>query len=387
MFDFTQNLKKFEKEDLLDFIKDKSIEKSKVTDIWIIKNEIKPVDLYCYLHAKYGSPMGILTMLRNPNLGSENLIQWDWMFNTDLGPLFIQGHNFRTEVHISEELKQSGLEVNDFISQLKSDFKNYGSEISNIKKSLEKWTEFVNPFFRIKTTIHQHFLKLEELKLDLNQDRISNIFDLEDQNTWIKITDKYYFAIGLIYGLRSMLPVMAESFINCLIFLTSKPEIKANTRLFDSTIRQQIDIRVQSLHLNCLYFTSHINYASDECKKFHSLMNERNDLLHGNINISKQAFGEVYFNKDMAIFDSYKDHWEKSIGILIDSVKFESIYEDLKIVENFIEYILSHLNPKASEQIKMVINNAFLGFNQKTGKVGMLFSDRLADFKFGPERN
>ncbi|HAV5499776.1 TPA: hypothetical protein MW165_002376 [Acinetobacter baumannii] len=387
MLDFFQNLRPFEKEDILDFLHDKSQLRPQMADVWIIKNEIKPVDLFCYLYAKFGPPRGLLTMLRNPDLGSENLIQWDWMFNTDLGPLFIQGHNFRTEVHISEKIKQSGLEANDFVNQLKSDFKNFGKEISNIKKSLEKWTEFVNPFFRIKTTIHQHFLKLEELKLDLDKDKISNIFDLEDQNIWINITDKYYFAIGLIYGLRSMLPVMAESFINCLIFLTSKPEIKNNSRLFDSIIRQQIDIRVQSLHLNCLYFTSHIDYTSDECKKFHTLMNERNDLLHGNINVSKQAFGDVYFNKDMAIYDSYKDHWEKSIGILIDSVKFDSIYEDLKVVEKFIEFILSHLDPKVSERIKRVLNNAFLGFNQKTGRVGMLFSDRLADFKLGPERS
>ncbi|MFW1844318.1 hypothetical protein ACG9YY_15475 [Acinetobacter pittii] len=387
MLDFFQNLRPFEKEDILDFLQDKSQLRPQMADVWIIKNEIKPVDLFCYLYAKFGPPRGLLTMLRNPDLGSENLIQWDWMFKTDLGPLFIQGHNFRTEVHISEKIKQSGLEAHDFVNQLKSDFKNFGKEISNIKKSLEKWTEFVNPFFRIKTTIHQHFLKLEELKLDLDKDKISNIFDLEDQNTWINITDKYYFAIGLIYGLRSMLPVMAESFINCLIFLLCKPEIKNNSRLFDSIIRQQIDIRVQSLHLNCLYFTSHIDYTSDECKKFHTIMNERNDLLHGNINVSKQAFGDVYFNKNMAIYDSYKDHWEKSIGILIDSVKFDSIYEDLKVVEEFIEYILSHLDSKVSEQTKRVLNNAFLGFNQKTGRVGMLFSDHLADFKLGPERS
>lgn len=383
MMDFSKNLNPFKKEDILDFFQDNSQLRQQIADIWIIKNEIKPVDLFCYLYAKFGPPRGLLTMFRNPDLGSENLIQWDWMFNTDLGPLFIQGHNFRTEVHISERIKQSGLEANDFVTQIKSDFKNFGKEISNIKKSLEKWTEFVNPFFRIKTTIHQHFLKLEELKLDLDKDKISNIFDLEDQNIWVNITDKYYFATGLIYGLRSMLPVMAESFINCLIFLTCKPEIKNNSRLFDSIIRQQIDIRIQSLHLNCLYFTSHIDYTSDECKKFHTLMNERNDLLHGNINVSKQAFGDVYFNKDMAIYDSYKDHWEKSIGILIDSVKFDSIYEDLKVVEKFIEFILSHLDPKASEQTKRVLNSPYLGFNQKSGRIGMLFSNRLADFKLG----
>lgn len=41
-------------------------------------NEIKPIDLYCYLYAKFGSPNGLQNFLRNNS--SDNLIHWEWMF-------------------------------------------------------------------------------------------------------------------------------------------------------------------------------------------------------------------------------------------------------------------------------------------------------------------
>lgn len=378
--EFFTNLEPYSHQDLVKaFNRENEKNPSSSSCHWIIKNEIKPVDLYCYLHAKFGPPNGVLTICRSED--SDNLIQWDWMLKTKLGTLWIQGHNFRTEVFITHEMKTENFTVDVFIDHLKSDFKNHGKDISNIKKSLEKWTEFVNPFFRIKATINQHFTKLEELKLDISEDKISNIFDLDDPQKWSEITNKYHFAVGLIYGLRSMLPVMAESFINCLIFLLCKPEIKNNQRMYDSTIRQAIDIRIQSLHLNCNYFVSQIDYTSDECKRFHTLMNERNDMLHGNINIQKQSFGEVYFNKNMAIYDNYQDHWEKSIGILIKSVKFNTIYEEKKVVDDFMQYVMSKIDPRLYKELEIILNESFLGFNPKTGRIGILFPSHFADFK------
>lgn len=384
MKSFFIDLQPFSKDDLIQKLRSPKEEKKfKFKEHWILKNEIKPVDLYCYLYAKYGSPKGLLTLLRDKELGSGNLIQWDWMLKSDLGTLHIQGHNFRTEVFVAHNIEEERPTVDDFIKQIKSDFKNYGQDISNIKKSLEKWTEFVNPFFIIKQTISQNFSKLKELELDLSKDKIASIFELEDQHKWTEITDKYYFAIGLIHGLRSMLPVMAESFINCLIFILCKPEIKASSRLYDSFIRQQIDIRVQSLHLNCNYFTSHIDYSSKECKEFHTLMNDRNDILHGNINVKKQSFGEVYFNQSMAIYENYQDHWEKSIGILMQSVKLDTIHQDLKVVEKFIDYILSKIDPEVSSTLNNLLDKTYLGFNEKNGRIGVLFLDNFADFKVG----
>ena len=45
---------------------------------WTITNEIKPVDLYCYLAARFGPPNGIQNWLRQNH--SDNLVHWNWMF-------------------------------------------------------------------------------------------------------------------------------------------------------------------------------------------------------------------------------------------------------------------------------------------------------------------
>lgn len=178
-----------------------------------------------------------------------------------------------------------------------------------------------------------------------------------------------------------MLPVMAESFVNFLLFILAKPEIKSNDRLYQTTLRQPIDIRVQSLHLNCNGFSSNVDYTTEECKKFHTLMNERNDLLHGNVNINKQAFGNVYFDKQMPIFDQYEDFWKKSIGVSIRTMNIQSIYGEYEVVKNFINYILSKLNEKIKEQIEHLLETSRLGFNEETKRVGILFPPYLVDMR------
>ncbi|ENU42976.1 hypothetical protein F985_03875 [Acinetobacter seifertii] len=353
-------------------------------EVWEFTNEIKPIDLYCYLNVKFGPPNGLLTFLRNDT--SNNLIHWDWALISDLGNINIEGHNFRTEVHVTKDLIEKGITVDDFINQIKSDFKNYGREMSEFKKQLEKWTEFINPFARLQETIRILFGKLEELNIDPENDKIASPFkyseDIEEvKRVWNDRSEKYMFATGLIYGLRSMLPVMAESFINLLIFTLCQPEIKKNERLFNSFLRNPIDIRIQSLHLHCEGFTECVDYDSPECKDFHTLINERNDLLHGNININKLAFGEVYFNKRTPIFTSYKDFWEKSIGISLDSVKYEKIYDDMLIVENFIGYVLSKLKKDKRNTIEALMINIRLGYDAKRGKTGILFPKHLAEIR------
>jgi hypothetical protein len=382
MDNFFSNLKYICPTNLLESIEKFRLTESKI--IWEIKNEIKPIDLYCYLVAKFGSPNGILTLFRNDD--SDNLVHWDWILESEYGIITIQGHNFRTEIGIPKEIVDKGLTINDFIMQIKSDFKNYGKEISETKKSLEKWTEFINPFFRIQSTIRILFGKLEELNLDVEKDRIEHpSFFSEDQEElnkiWTETLNKYDFATGLVYGIRSMLPVMAESFINLLIFVLCKPEIKKNERLYQSFLRQQIDIRIQSLPIFCEGFELDIDYTAKECRDFHTLINERNDLLHGNVNIDKQKFGEVYFNSNIPIFNEYQDFWWKLIGVSIQSVKLKSLYDDMVIIENFIDYITSKLCIKTRNQIDLIMSKSRLGYNSKDDKVGILFPSHLIDFR------
>ncbi|MDC5426681.1 hypothetical protein [Acinetobacter baumannii] len=353
-------------------------------EIWEFTNEISPIDLYCYLNAKFGPPNGLLTLLKKNT--SDNLIHWDWVLISDIGHISIQGHNFRTEIFVSREFIKKGLTKNDFILQIKSDFKNYGRKMSEIKSELEKWTEFINPFVRLQDTIRLLFGKLEELNIDPEKDKISNPFHYSEnidevKKVWSERSERYMLATGLVYGLRSMLPVMAESFVNLLIFCLCKPEIKSNERLFTSFLRGQIDVRIQSLHLYCDGFKEPIDYKSQECKNFHTLINERNDLLHGNINIDKLAFGEVYFKERTPIFDKYNDYWEKSIGISLESVKYHRIYDDMLIIEKFIDYISGKLQTNKRNYLEALMTNLRLGYNSKNGKTSILFPRHLVEIR------
>ncbi|WP_029823816.1 hypothetical protein, partial [Vibrio parahaemolyticus] len=154
-----------------------------------------------------------------------------------------------------------------------------------------------------------------------------------------------------------------------------------NERLFQNALRQPIDIRVQSLHLNCVGFEEIVDYTADECKKFHTLMNERNDLLHGNVEVNKLSIGDVYFNGTVPLFIQYEDFWDKSIGVSMSSVKFDSIKDDYNVVDDFIRYILSKMNAQISKQLEAIMDKGQLGFNKKTGRVGVLFPEHLADFR------
>jgi hypothetical protein len=356
---------------------------AKAGEMWEFTNEIKPLDLYCYLHAKYGKPNGLQNFFRNDS--ADNLIHWEWTLSGEFGLTSIQGHNYRSEVHLIGDFKGKGLTLEMFIEQIKSDIGNYGKQISELRKGLEKWTQFVNPYKRISLAVQQHMDTLDELALDPAKDKVpqpSTPEELRDfSDRWTSVTEKYSYALGLSFGLRSMLPVLAESFINLVLFLLCKPEIKANERLFQNTLRQPIDIRVQSLHLNCIGFEYVVDYSSNECKKFHTLMNERNDLLHGNVEVNKLSIGDVFFNGNVPLFIEYEDFWDKSIGVSLGSIKFDSIKNDRQVVEEFIQYVLSKLNTEISKELEMIMENSQLGFNNKTGRVGLLFPEHLVDFR------
>ena len=352
-------------------------------EIWEFKNEIKPLDLYCYLYAKYGPPNGIQSLLRSND--SDNLIHWEWALAGEYGIIMIQGQNFRSEVLLRGHFKDKELTVSDFISQIKSDIGNQGKKISELRKSLEKWTQFINPYKRIESAVEQHFLKLKELDLDPQRDKVPHPSSKSDWESYgdrlTAATDKYSYAVGLTFGLRSMLPVLAESFINLILFILCRPDIKSNERLLQSTIRQPIDVRIQSLHINCVGFDDAIDYSSSECKKFHTLMNERNDLLHGNVEVNKLAIGDVYFNGNVPLFLQYEDFWDKSIGVSMKSVKFDQIQNDRASVNEFINYVLSKLKPEVKENVELIMSKGQLGFNHKTGRIGVLFPDHMVDFR------
>jgi hypothetical protein len=214
--------------------------------------------------------------------------------------------SFRTEVGILGLAALEESDKDEFVRQVKGHFAQCQVAMAGVRKSLEHWVEFVNPYQRLRRSITALNDELLALNLDPRGDSIPDMVVMRDsaefERRWKEQAVKYSRAIGLSFGIRLMLPVMAEAFVNLLLYMLMKPELKKDERLSENTIRQHIDIRIKSLSHNCTGFKQPIDYTNDACKRHHSLVNRRNDLLHGNVVIDQLRFNEICFNGTVPIF-------------------------------------------------------------------------------------
>jgi hypothetical protein len=352
--------------------------------IWAIGNEVKPADLYCYLGARFGAPNGIQNLLRKDD--SDNLIHWDWTLACEYGWVSFLGMNFRTEVQLIGPFPFNNDDKDSFITQLRDDFPKQRAKMSEISSLLERWTEFANPYQRLRRAIDLLLKELDALSLDPKAQAIPD-FHLHADPTrykqkWEEIAMRYSRGLGICFGIRSMNPVMAEAFVNLILFALMKKDIRDDKRLRENAFRQHIDIRIKSLHLTCDGFVTPIDYANEACRDYHAIVNERNDLLHGNVSIEKLKFNEVYFNGRVPVFQEYRSMWDRSVGVDVKSVGLDKVANEVAAVRRFIGYVLSCLDPTVREEVQKMLDKRDLGHNEKSGRWGILFPDHLVDMKF-----
>lgn len=357
----------------------------KAQSILEIVNEVRPADLFCYLGARFGPPNGIQNFLRTDD--SDNAIHWDWTLSHEHGVVAFFGMNFRTEVLLTGYRPHEAHRA-ELVSQLKADFGRQGPGMTAVRQHLELWTEFVNPYQRLRRSVERLLLSLDGLNLRPEEDRCDPIAADAGQSDaptrWNELASRYSQGFGLCFGIRSMLPVMAEAFVNLLLYVLMRPEIRTDERLRENAFRQPIDVRVKSLSLNCIGFTQMPDYASEPCRAYQTLVNDRNDLLHGNVVIDKLKFNEVYFFGKVPVFKEYRTIWERSLQVEADSVGLTAVRSELSIVDRLVEYLLSCLDPKIRPEIEFMIHRHELGFEHSKHKTGVLFPEWLVDMRSGP---
>lgn len=353
--------------------------KSKGVAVWVWRSEVAPVDLYCYLGARFGPPNGPQNFFRNDD--SDNLIHWEWVLDFPGGMVHILGMTFRTELWLVGDLQLNEADSAALATAIKADFAVHGPRMSTIRKSLERWIEFANPYHRLRRAVEKLLADLKGLGLQPETEELPDITD--PANAQIpqreELLARYSKGLGLCFGVRSMLPVMAEAYVNFLLFALMRPELKADDRLRENVLRQPIDVRIKSLHINCSGFAKAIDYASVECKAYHRLVNERNDLLHGNVVLEKLRFSEVFFNGKVPVFKEYRSMWERSVGVDIKAVGLRELFDEVATVNAVIAYLGTCMVPEIKAQIDLMAEKRDLGWNQDTGRIGIFFPDHLVD--------
>jgi len=353
---------------------------------WIIHKDISPLDLYVYLRARFGAPNGFAMTLKHPS--SDNLIHWNWTLQSGTSVIEFLGYQLQALAAIDDTEDPSPEELSAFVAGLKADFANHGQTMSAVKRSLEKWIVFVNPYHRLRRVVDDMSTRLRALNIDHRD--LPGLPTTPEQlegfrAKWSARQFAYTEALGYGLALRMLAPVLAESFVNLVIFLLAKTELKNDERLYKNALRQEIDIRVKTLHLTCQGFEKQIDAASEAFKAFHTLMNGRNDFLHGNIEPLLLKYDTVYFEGTIPLFDQYKNISELSLVKSLMHVEPEAALRDIDVANALIILVLETMDSKTRRTVEEFMNTSDPGWREDKKRPGILFPQTVVHTVLGPQ--
>jgi hypothetical protein len=274
---------------------------------------------------------------------------------------------------------------------IKQDYGRYGRQMGEIRRQMRCWTVFVNPFRRVQTTIFGLEAQLQLIKsvkpetLDVLVPPKRSRLDQERMTEW---SNAMFLTALYTTSIRMLAPVMAEAVVNFFVFVLAKNEVRADPRLYDNFIRQPVDVRVKSLHLYCEGFRSPVGGNDPAYAAFRSLMNGRNEFLHANVDPKRLAVDQLFVDdsqhdEPILLFKDDGDYVERYIRQAQKFVEPSEAANDVAVGRRFFRLLLSHLNDSARRKIGRLVEQRYLGWNERTGELSGKPSEAIERLVFG----
>lgn len=339
--------------------------------------------IYCYLKARFGPPNGFAMQLKSPT--SDNLIHWEYMLGIGDNVIRIAGITTRVEVNVwtNEEVDPQA-----FVSMFKGQFSKHGRMIGEERKKLERWRLFVNPYSRLNGMIKELEWQLSEVTPTPPPRPFLNCpGDRERTREYLCELRRYVAAVNRVVGtglcIRLIVPIWVEAFVNMLIFVLAKPTIKNDSRMYDNFLRQQIDLRVKMMAQYCEGFEHEIDGSSQEFRDMHTLFNQRNDLLHGNVDPQRFMVDEVFFDANIPLYKDDRSEIERAMSAATRFIEPEAARADIIAGSAFIIYLMNQIERPLRDQLWGVLDTPLPGYRPDNKRVGLLFPPFAVDMFCG----
>lgn len=131
------------------------------------------------------------------------------------------------------------------------------------------------------------------------------------------------------------------------------------------------------MHLYCDGFRKGIDPESIEYKGFKSIMDKRNDFLHGNINPKEMQFDELILDNKIPLFKSEKPFSNRMIEDSLYKIERENVLKKYEEMQKFIEYVLGCLDSVPKRNVEHLMGSMFLSFGGDEIEIKPAFSGWL----------
>ncbi len=384
MKNYTELIKNLKALDIKTSFEQIKLSKKNSTEVktYKISNEISPYSLYLYLFSRFNKPNGLLSLVRSED--SDQLFHWHYSLHHEDIDIQIMCATYRIEVFAPTSLISSTEECIAFLGQLIRDLQNYTEEATETRNSIENWEMLVNPFSRIQKQINILTNEIEDLKVQIPDFKHSHTsgeeLSADEFSKWAQLTEELS---AKSYSVRCLVPVYIETFMNFVIKILAKQELKDDEELFNTYIREHIHIKIQLLYDKCIGFIAPIDWTDDICKTIHTIFNKRNDLLHGNFNIKDLKYGDVGFVEKMPLFKTLSSFQQDILNLELSTGKSDTTIQEIEDAQMFMRYVLISLEQPILNELKGMLESDTLGWNKKTKRFGILFNNTLVDYSVG----
>jgi hypothetical protein len=340
-----------------------------------VRSRLTPVDVYAYLKARFGVPNGLQNIFRRDS--SDNLIHWD--FNLKSGNVDLYFCGAAREVHIMVTERLTDEQWKALILAIKRDYARAARSKSEAMKSFEKYFVFPNKF----TSLAKLCAELHEGIVDAPPNE-----ELPDFPEAEARLEAYKAAMGRkskrateLYGnclkLRLLMPIMAEAYINMLILMFCRDNIRKDAEQYQMFLREKVPRRLELLSQYCYGFTRTIDTKTDAYANFMLVIAKRNFALHGNVDPVNEKIEIIYFDGKRPLFAT-PGHYLKTFFENLERLNDpQRVIQEYEQVHAFLSEIADCLSPQHKSFLDVVMSDAFPGYEVKKRRITRLLPDHL----------
>ncbi|RWG90559.1 hypothetical protein [Mesorhizobium sp.] len=342
----------------------------------IVRSKLKPVDIYCYLKARFGEPNGFQNFLRRND--SDNWIHWDYSLKASESDVYFAGTSREIHIIVGEPL--SDQQWRDLIVGIKRDFARVGARKSEVLQSLEKYVVFQNKYVSIASLCANLHAAIVDAPAKTSFPKQS-----PSRKTQLKAVERAMRSVATradeLFGnclkLQLLMPVMAEAFINMIILMFTRDAVRNDAAAYQAFVRAKVPDRLAMLSQNCDGFARHIDKGTEAYARFMRVMDKRNFALHGNVDPIREQIEVVYFDGRRPLFSTPGNHIATFFEHLEAIYRPGEVVSDYEAVHAFLWEIAQCLEPRARSFFEHVIDDAYPGFEVHMRRATRILPDAV----------
>jgi hypothetical protein len=345
-----------------------------------LREQVSPASFYLYLLGRYGPPNGILSYIGKQDPRIRSSILWHYTLSLQGELIHVIAHSYRIEVLFSFG-QQVDMDPERFALLLSRSYGKCSDDISRARSQVEWVSSFLNPLSQIADSIDRMLERARFLDAELVKSRAHPVTPAEI--AWHEVNHPVHSAAaseiaGCCLAARMMSPVMAEMFVNLLIY-----NLFRDVPSRDEEIREfscgSILTRIRGLAKVCEGFSCEVDESAPAVVVFKDLMNRRNILLHGNVRPKERIEDQFLIHDGVPVIKAFKSIYDRSIGPVVNAYPIAEAEADYAAAREFMDYLLGCLNEGTKQEMSKMLQSLDLHHGAKDKKLRALFTNVFSD--------